>query len=94
MNRLYYTVTDFIMDEYFCQWVIQPDVRSDEFWANWLAQNPYKRKEIEEARDLILLLRTLEGYPPAISQSKIDASLQHLMIKIRKRIRQSGDHAK
>lgn len=45
-----YTADDFLADDYFLQWVLQPGPGEDEFWKRYLDEHPGKRKDIEEAR--------------------------------------------
>ena len=90
INYQNYTVIDFTMNENFFQWVWQPDERSNEFWKGWLAQYPYKREEVEEARCLILSVRefmrimNLGENPPAAFQSKAQKGFNHLMKEVNK----------
>lgn len=55
MNYTNYSVIDFVMDEYFQQWVLHPGKESDYHWYQWLKDHPDKHYEIHEARKLILL---------------------------------------
>lgn len=56
MDYQEYTSIDFVLDDDFFQWVMQPDAASDSFWQEWLEQHPHKRREVEEARKWILEL--------------------------------------
>jgi hypothetical protein len=49
-----YTAEDFILDQNFRQWVLNPDQVSNSFWEAWLVQHPEKVGVIEEARELLL----------------------------------------
>ncbi|MDH5605124.1 MAG: FecR domain-containing protein, partial [Cyclobacteriaceae bacterium] len=53
INYLNYTVTDFVFDESFREWVLKNNPKKDEFWDNWIARNPGKLKDIQKARELI-----------------------------------------
>jgi ferric-dicitrate binding protein FerR (iron transport regulator) len=53
MNYLDYLPEDFLADEYFQQWVLQPDAENQQFWENWLRQNPAKRPAVEQARQIL-----------------------------------------
>ena len=55
MSRHYrfFTVHDFVLDDYFIQWVQSPTAEADAFWQNWMEENPAKRPVIEEARELV-----------------------------------------
>lgn len=43
------TVSDFICDEYFQNWIIQSDDKINDFWNNWLQANPDKRETVKQA---------------------------------------------
>ncbi|MBW8686417.1 FecR family protein [Chitinophaga rhizophila] len=67
-----YTTDDFIKDDAFLHWVHYPDQASDELWQTWLATHPYKRQQVEEARNLIIQLQFKEQLP---DESAIEMSL-------------------
>lgn len=79
-----YSITDFMQDESFLQWVTQPDERSDKFWTAWLEQHPDKREEVEEARWFILHIRELAENPLPLSNTEIQAQYQQMMARINK----------
>jgi hypothetical protein len=66
-----YEVTDFIMDEAFFRWVIQPTKSLDECWAAWLEQHPDKREEVAEARWYILRSGELLKSSSAVSNQRM-----------------------
>ncbi|GAB1857574.1 FecR family protein [Flavobacteriaceae bacterium MHTCC 0001] len=47
---------DFIKDEYFQKWVLNPDQMTSNFWNNWLIQHPEKRSVIYNATNFVKLL--------------------------------------
>ncbi|MDJ1482327.1 FecR domain-containing protein [Cytophagaceae bacterium YF14B1] len=57
MDYLHYTAIDFVLDEYFQQWILSPNEETDSFWDTWQLQHPEKEMEIEEARRTIHALR-------------------------------------
>jgi len=57
MRYIYFTIQDFVADEYFRKWVYHPDTDTENFWQNWLKENPSKRKEVAEARTLLQQIR-------------------------------------
>ena len=57
------TVTDFICDENFQNWIIQPDEKTNDFWNNWLEANPEKRGTVNEAREVLLNIKFKEDIP-------------------------------
>jgi transmembrane sensor len=56
MEYASYGVPDFILDEYFQSWVLNPTTESEKFWVDWLAQHSYQREDIEKA---VLLVKSL-----------------------------------
>lgn len=54
MNYADLSVKDFVMDEYFRDWITQPDEEICNYWESWVMQHPDKKKEVEEARNIIL----------------------------------------
>jgi transmembrane sensor len=56
MNYDHFEVKDFLNDPSFIQWVKRPDAASQAYWQAWLAQYPEKAYQIEEARQLALVL--------------------------------------
>ncbi|MDJ1500845.1 FecR family protein [Xanthocytophaga agilis] len=62
MKYLYYTSEDFALDEQFQQWVLNPDADTNQFWEEWLATNPQKQKEVNDAIELIKLAGLSEDH--------------------------------
>lgn len=56
MKYTNYELADFIGDEYFKSWVVQPDEDSDFFWESFLKHNPERVSELLEAKEIILSL--------------------------------------
>ena len=46
---------DFALDNFFCQWVLKPDIRADAFWMEWLRIHTERSREIQQARKLVLV---------------------------------------
>jgi ferric-dicitrate binding protein FerR (iron transport regulator) len=64
----HFTVNDFVMDEYFRQWVWNPNEESNRFWRSWIAKHPDKNTDIEEA---ISLLKKLNFPEHTLSDKEI-----------------------
>jgi transmembrane sensor len=79
MNYKKFDVTDFISDEYFQNWVIQPDEKINEFWNNWLERNPDKREQVEEAKKVLINIKFREDIPTA---EEIQSALRKNLSKI------------
>lgn len=65
MNYKRFTVTDFLSDEYFQNWVIEPDEEMDNFWNRWLIKNPEKKNMVGEAKEVLLNIKFKEDFPTA-----------------------------
>jgi transmembrane sensor len=66
MDLSNYSVKDFVMNESFQKWTLEPDLEGKAFWENWLNERPEKIELIAEARSIIESLkasyeRTLDG---------------------------------
>lgn len=48
-----YDIEHFITDEFFIQWVINPNENNTHFWTKWLEQYPEKRFVVTEAANFI-----------------------------------------
>lgn len=48
-----YTVNDFVEDDAFCDWVIQPNPSSNLLWTNWLAINQDKKIIVTQAKQIV-----------------------------------------
>ena len=51
-----YRAIDFARNECFQQWILQSTPEATVFWECWLKEHPDKKAEVEEARQLILML--------------------------------------
>jgi transmembrane sensor len=56
MNYPDFSIIEFVLNDDFFLWVVNPDPDLDKFWHEWLEQYPHKRKEVEEARRWVLQL--------------------------------------
>lgn len=72
-------VTDFICDEYFQNWIIQPDEKMNEFWNNWLEANPDKRETAKQAKEVLLNIKFKEDIPQS---EQIQNALRRNLSKI------------
>lgn len=79
MNYETYQVEDFILDEHFMAWVIDPNEARNQFWDDWIKNHPEKQAIISEARAVILLMDFTQ---PTISQSNISQLKQRIQKQI------------
>ncbi|UZR96592.1 FecR family protein [Chondrinema litorale] len=59
-----YNLEDFLGDEFFVNWVINPDEGSTDFWEGWLKQNPDKLVVVTQAKEVIKSTSYKENYIP------------------------------
>jgi transmembrane sensor len=52
-----YTLTEFLEDDSFIQWVTDPDTTSNSFWQSFLVSHPHKEEVIREAASIIRAYR-------------------------------------
>lgn len=55
-----YDIQQLLEDPSFQDWVFRPDFHSEKFWSEWMDENPGQIPLIEEARVLLLSLKTTE----------------------------------
>lgn len=48
-----YDIANFITDEFFIQWIKNPNENNIHFWEKWMVQHPEKRALVNEAANLI-----------------------------------------
>lgn len=70
-----FTAEDFITDPDFINWVKQPDAASDQFWNQWLQENPEMSATVEESRAFIL---NLDFVQPEVDSNQFDQMLGQL----------------
>ena len=66
-----YTVREFLHDEMFRKWIIDPDHETAIFWETWLRDNSDHRAIMEQARDVLLLIGPEEHVPTAEDQAEV-----------------------
>ena len=76
MNYKNFGVSDFICDEYFQNWIIQPSEISNDFWNKWLQKHPGKKEIVDEAKKVLLSIQFKEDFPSSEQLQK--ALAQHL----------------
>jgi transmembrane sensor len=75
-----FEITDFVMDEDFSRWVLQNTTSDNEFWNNWLNQNPDKHLIVAEARKI---LQSIKVHEEPVPDQKINFEVDRLLQTIR-----------
>ena len=63
MDYQNFSLSDFIADEYFQDWVLRPDDASSLFWTKWVSENQEKKYIIEQAQKVLLNINFKEDFP-------------------------------
>lgn len=75
----FYSVEDFIIDDDFVAWVKSPDSDLEAFWADFMAANPGKKDEIDEA---IRFVKMFASDAPELSSDTLDTLQQQITDRI------------
>lgn len=57
MDLINYSVKDFMLNESFQKWILEPDEGVNVFWEHWLAAYPDKAELVREATSMILSIK-------------------------------------
>ncbi len=63
MQYIDFEVWDFIQDDFFMEWVRNPNAESNEFWSNWIKANPHRAAVLERAVQIAKSIRYTETQP-------------------------------
>lgn len=77
LKYLHYRAKDFANDAFFWSWVTEPNAESKTFWESFVKENPSKKKEIEQAREIVWQLNRMQYQ---LREEKV----AHIWNKIRK----------
>ena len=61
MDYIDFTVTRFLSDASFREWVLSPDTASKRYWEDWCRRHPGQQEEVNLARQLIAQEQYLPG---------------------------------
>src|SRR5580698_4496483 len=67
-----FTLSDFISDPFFQDWVIHPEGEAASFWEDWVKRHPENAELIREARTLLESIHFVEQFP---SDKQVEQSL-------------------
>tara|TARA_Y100001980_G_C14556886_1_gene352433 strand:+ start:89959 stop:91032 length:1074 start_codon:yes stop_codon:yes gene_type:complete len=62
---------DFVLDPSFRKWVLNPDKSSNIYWKDWTKANPSKIAEIENAREILLSIQTIDFKPAEGARNEV-----------------------
>ena len=75
-----FDISDFVMDEDFIRWVNEKKETDNDFWDNWLSQNPDKYMAVAEARRILESIGTEQH---VISEEEKQHEVERLMRTIK-----------
>ncbi len=75
MNYLEFEAEDFASDETFHNWYYKRNLQDEQFFDQWLHQNPHMKPKVDEA---MILLNNFTGTEEVIGAQQIQSSWQHL----------------
>ena len=77
MNRYqYFQTEDFINDEHFIVWVLNPNMETNLFWETWLTENPGQADNVTRARAIVHSIR-IKPLPQQLSAQDINVISSH-----------------
>lgn len=78
-NNPYKTIGDFIADALFRDWILHNDPAAEVFWHNWAQMNPTKQDVMENAKELLYILKTSGK---SISDEEIEIEIEKILSAI------------
>ncbi|MBU1822862.1 MAG: hypothetical protein KKG00_15325 [Bacteroidetes bacterium] len=79
-NIAQYVAEDFVLEDTFRSWVLEPDSPHRASWEAYLLQNPAQKDEILTAKSLMVALHSLQEETP--DQKEVDAMWQRIQAEI------------
>ena len=76
MDYQQYRVEDFVLDEAFRKWVLDPDKASRIFWSQWLDKHPQKATTVAQAIELLRQLSVQQDSLSAQQQSSLTQAIE------------------
>ncbi|PJJ79245.1 FecR family protein [Mucilaginibacter auburnensis] len=80
-NYRNYEVEDFVCDDFFIDWVLNPKTDNSAFWDNWQRTNPDRAKYIQNARAILLAIRVKENNVQ-LTEREIENLIQNVQLRI------------
>jgi transmembrane sensor len=54
-----YSAKDFVLNESFQKWILDPDEETRASWNDWMIKNPHKAEMVEEAKTIVQNIRNV-----------------------------------
>lgn len=78
----HFRIADFISDEYFVNWVLNPDSESDLFWNTWVNKNPQQADTVARARTILLSVK-IQPLNFQLSEEDVQAIVHNFQLQTR-----------
>ena len=75
-----YSAEEFAQDGFFIEWVKYNNIATETLWQNWLETYPFKRNEVEIARQIILISFNLPL--PDVTDSELNELKESILDEI------------
>ena len=83
-----YSTSDFVCDDYFLSHQLSPTAQSEQFWNEWMIQNPSREQHYHEAQKLLdAVLLGLSDYARNYLSAEAEARLLARIHRSRSQIR-------
>ena len=78
-----FELSDFLVDDFFCQWVLNPTEEIVTSWQNWLDKHPEKMLLVEHAKSQVLFLRELADHdvPKVLLNESFDEIMNQTKVR-------------
>jgi transmembrane sensor len=78
MNYKDFKAFDFLKDDFFVKWVMNPDQATNDYWQRWLKNHPEKSEEVSHAIEIIQSLKLKNVYK--MDNSRYEKMLDRIIL--------------
>ena len=72
-----FKLDDFLVDDFFCQWVLSPTDDHQEFWESWIDLHPGKKTLIQQAKSQVVQLKAISD--TSVPKELLNESFDEIM---------------
>jgi hypothetical protein len=77
-----YSARDFVLNESFQKWILDPDEKTGAFWEDWINSHPHQSEMIEEAKTTIQGIKSVMEKNAACARDEVwDRIMKDIEIK-------------
>lgn len=63
MEKSKYTIDEFVLNDSFQRYTLQPTLEDAEYWSNWTRENPDAAETVEKSKEIILFIHSHKVLP-------------------------------